>query len=1046
MLGKRYWCMLIIILVGLISLSASSAAQDNSTDIISMDETTDYVVIVENSDNESGSDLTSNPNDDSVFDYHSFKELNESISKSAGELNLTHDYKYDNNGECFIDINKDVEFTLNGNGHVIEGIDTGDVLFFRSSQKIIINNLTFRNCINTTFNCYSLIVFNDVNFINCSGVDDAVFLNFFNGGNTTFNRCVFEMKNGSYYIINCEQVALILNNSIFKGGDFSRSTIEINRGGLMVENTTFVNMTARLGAAINYKGWNFTVRKSKFINLSALTAGAIIGKYFPRSDGFPGSPFVIEDCEFINLTAINDAAAIYFDFDSGSEHLKQTLNMFNTNFTNCKSIFGGAIAVQGGILNIEESNFVNNFASFEGGALFTTWSNVNLVRSNLINNTAGKNAGAIYFDKGNLTVRQSYFVGNKVTDGFDGAANAIYAHDVGLCIVNSTFDNGGISVYGDFASDSKIENVTRNNDVFSLNNTDYIVSVESNGIKLNITKNEIIVDKLPSRFDLRDWGWVSPNKTQGDNDDCWAFATAGAIESALLRTTGVLYNLSENHVQKLEMKYALNGDLRISLTGFAYSGLGYALSWYGVLPTQTPYDDRGMAIDTDFDDPRIHLQDAMFIFGGRDDTIELIKKAVLKYGPVSVQIVIGSDEPPKLNTTGDDIAVMNHGIHFVSIIGWDDNYGDNESDDPKGVFFCKESVRGFYDVISYYYPSLLESDEYALVPQNAGICYIFENDMDYHVNYQTDLTGLTGFDGNYTYYSNEFTSKYGELIGAVGTYFNDSGIDYSFDVYVNGNKVLTQSGISEFAGFRTIILNKYIPVNAGDKFKVVFKNNAIPYQAYSREHYIANMSFISKDGKSWEDITLENRTVCLKAYTVKDDSKIIDNKDISVDYAGGKYFSVKVVSADGHELGAGASVKFIINGKATMVKTNGEGIAKIKITQTPGKYTIKTTYNGATKSNKVTVKQVLTSSKVTVKKTSKKFTLNAKLKINGKLQKGKTIKFKLNGKTYRVKTNARGIAQKTFKKNVLKKLKKGKTYAVKVTYLKDTIKTTVKVR
>ena len=194
--------------------------------------------------------------------------------------------------------------------------------------------------------------------------------------------------------------------------------------------------------------------------------------------------------------------------------------------------------------------------------------------------------------------------------------------------------------------------------------------------------------------------------------------------------------------------------------------------------------------------------------------------------------------------------------------------------------------------------------------------------------------------------SNEFTSDCSELIGAVGTYFNESGISYSFDVYVNGVKVHTQAGISEFAGFRTIILNRYIPVKAGDKFKVIFKNNAVPYQAYSRQHYLAGMSFISADGKSWGDITPENRTVCLKVYTVKDDTKIINNKDISVDYAGGAYFSVNVVTADGHPVGPGAAVKFIINGKTTTVVTDKDGIAKIKITEVPKKYTITTVYNG----------------------------------------------------------------------------------------------------
>ena len=186
-------------------------------------------------------------------------------------------------------------------------------------------------------------------------------------------------------------------------------------------------------------------------------------------------------------------------------------------------------------------------------------------------------------------------------------------------------------------------------------------------------------------------------------------------------------------------------------------------------------------------------------------------------------------------------------------------------------------------------------------------------------------------------------------------------------------------------------------------------------------------------------------TACMKAYTVEDDSKIINNKDISLDYSGGKYFSVKVATADGHAV-VGAAVKFTINGKTTMVKSDANGIAKIKITDVPKSYTIATKYNGKTYKNKVTVKQVFTASKVTVKKTAKKFALKATLKINGKLAKGKWVTFKFNGKTYKVKTNSKGIAQKTLNKKVIKKLKKGKTYTVKVIYLKDTIKTTVKVK
>ena len=88
----------------------------------------------------------------------------------------------------------------------------------------------------------------------------------------------------------------------------------------------------------------------------------------------------------------------------------------------------------------------------------------------------------------------------------------------------------------------------------------------------------------------------------------------------------------------------------------------------------------------------------------------------------------------------------------------------------------------------------------------------------------------------------------------------------------------------------------------------------------------------------------------------------------------------------------------------------------------------------------------LTLKKANVKMSAKKLTLSATLKIDGKKVKGKVLKFKFKGKTYKAKTNKKGVAKVTIKKNVLKKLKRGKKITYKVTVVKKTVKKTVKVK
>jgi hypothetical protein len=176
--------------------------------------------------------------------------------------------------------------------------------------------------------------------------------------------------------------------------------------------------------------------------------------------------------------------------------------------------------------------------------------------------------------------------------------------------------------------------------------------------------------------------------------------------------------------------------------------------------------------------------------------------------------------------------------------------------------------------------------------------------------------------------------------------------------------------------------------------------------------------------------------------------RIIENKDITLDYKDGSKFVVRAIGDNGEPVGKGVVVVMKVNGKTYKQKTDSKGYARLTINLIPKKYTITSTYHGYSVKNKITVKQILKVKKtVKVKKSAKKLVLKATLKSSkGKPLKGKKITFKFKGKTYKAKTNKKGVAKVTIKKKVIKKLKKGKKYTYTAKYVDDKVKGKVKVK
>ena len=171
----------------------------------------------------------------------------------------------------------------------------------------------------------------------------------------------------------------------------------------------------------------------------------------------------------------------------------------------------------------------------------------------------------------------------------------------------------------------------------------------------------------------------------------------------------------------------------------------------------------------------------------------------------------------------------------------------------------------------------------------------------------------------------------------------------------------------------------------------------------------------------------------------------LTGSDLVMAYTSGSYYKV-LLTQNAVPL-SGKTITFTINGKKTTAETDANGYASVKITLPPKTYTVYAQYGKLKASNKVTVKSIVSAKNLNVKKSAKSLKIKVSLsKVNKKYLSNKKVTLKFNGKTYSAKTNKKGVATFTIKKNVLNKLKVSKKYTYQATYLKNTVKKTIKVK
>ena len=1139
----------------------------------------------------------------------SYNDLSKNINESSDSITLESDYKYKDT-----DTIKHIEFTnrnftIDGNNHVIDA-DGKTAIFNMTGGNLTLKNLVLKNTNATAIELRNGIL-NTINvtFINTKSNDVGGAIYAFNSTYySTNDKFTDNSAKDAGSAIFASSSRIHIKNATFTNKNPIRWSLIYGSDSLInVSDTTFANATSRYATAIYNLGIT-EITRSKFINLRANATGGAVAVKGDMEDGF--AQLVIINCEFTNVSAGRNGGAIFADIAADSDTRgKGEVLIVNTTFNKNTAEFGGVILQLGGALGLINSTFTNNTASENGGAVYTSRTNVMINDGTFTNNRARETdgcGGALYLDHAETIIANSTF-----TDNSAGKGEAIYCYEMMYIINNATFKNN--KIYTRFDDDGS--SITNCGEEYkdTINDTNITYHIRYNGDPIILNPQPINGNATDPYFNLNNLGLVTRVKDQGSMGSCWAFGAAGAFESAYLIATGIELDISENNIKNLCLPYSEYGQLTNTEAGNMITTAAYFVSWLGAINTTDDlYDELGKVSSIQYGPQTVRTVNAVFI-NIKDQNA--IKEYLTKYGAMNLFLYGANSRDHSYNSTYHSVYNNKYwGNHYVTLVGWNDTFSKDHFSTQApgdGAWICKNSWGekwgdGGYFYVSYYDKSLT---------QNA-VGFTFDNVEHYEKLYQNGVIGLHEFEKDYDTYGQVYTSENGDIIAAVGTYFETVGSPYTISVYVDGRMVYSQSGKSSHAGYETVKLNKYIAVDENTTFEIRIKSVSVPIVGNSRSILMPNVNYIINDGKKMNlgkygrfapikvytyhnsmitknvvnyydnatetiftvynifegntiqasfnnknytipiinntgnislgvlpvgeylvTITYNNQTISTPVL-IKTTIFSDDQKDMTLAYNAGGSFAVQFFNPNGNPLantqvtakfdnqelsGAitneegilsinihptnpigkhyidyvnpknGETLRVTVNivsrfygnanvnmyyddghtykvrirddtgkfveedeivtikiGKHTFnVKTDEEGYAILKIPSkiTPGKYTISATYKGQTVKNTLTVKQVLKTKKtVKVKKSAKKLVLKATLKNGKTALKGKVIKFKIKGKTYKAKTNKKGVAKVTVKKKVIKKLKKGKKYTIKVSYLSDVVKATLKVR
>ena len=407
------------------------------------------------------------------------------------------------------------------------------------------------------------------------------------------------------------------------------------------------------------------------------------------------------------------------------------------------------------------------------------------------------------------------------------------------------------------------------------------------------TGTMITATSSSDRYDLRALGKLTPIRNQGQDGNCWAFASIASLESSLL--PGETYDFSENNEKNLH-----GFSVPINVGGNDFMATAYLTRGAGpVSEAADPYS-YGTTISPSGLPVEKQVQEVFFIPTRREPLDnDLIKSMVKQYGAVysTLRYEATSYTPRTAAYYYSGSSGFNHAI---DIVGWDDNYASENFDNPpggNGAFIARNSWGSTWGDAGYFYISYYDT---RIGRDNA--MFTAQPQKTYSRIYQHDPLGWVanlGFGTDTAYFANIFTSVGSEQLAAVGFYTSATNTQYEVRVFVNPDTgpvsssgfSSKQAGTISLPGYHTIRLDTPVNLKKGDRFAVAVKVVSpgwtspvaieLPLIGYSSgASALADQSYISSDGSGWSDLTQShpNTNVCVKAYTVSGSIQVIEPK------------------------------------------------------------------------------------------------------------------------------------------------------------------------